>query len=505
MRLVQNNECGDCSLSPGDKIHFIRIILEFLSSMSNKNGATINVQVQTKRARPANRSRAGAAAQGKGKGRNRNRKRKGGQGHSQPTKVEYRSSDRSMVPVPRDTKNALAPSTARRKGLDDIHNFIQQMILPEWCPSIVRAPCMVNFKNHAAKFQRVVNMTIPAGGQLVGRFVPTPSFMELGNVDPVPATGDAAIYLMGVTLVESKGRCGVSLDEDNLVGYMDTFRIDGEWWWPVCVNGGNCSYVDATQAPTHCIVREADGTEHSVAFSGGVANLSGLTGVYARLEFGVDFPEVSFTQVNFGNAHIASGTMFNAYPVSLPSDTQTLRTSFLSGLITYQGSTLENQGALVCALTDPGWYPENGDAYAALSSLPDKKYNGPLRKGAYGWWGPAVLDEEVPKLAGFWDRNPSTSALWFAISGGAEGQSVKLEGNIGIEFYSPSQVFSHVAASPKAPVYQFLYEQFNNLIHVMPNDEHHDICKGLLAKCKSSVAQAARDPIALGLGLMALS
>jgi hypothetical protein len=246
------------------------------------------------------------------------------------------------------------------------------------------------------------------------------------------------------------------------------------------------------------------GASTTIAF---VANTLTCTGVYTWISF--NFTNDSIDPVKFSllteNVRVQGGLLYSPYPVELPYDTQVMRISLLTGLVTYTGSTLNNQGNIVMAMTDPNWEQEASSLYDALSTLPDRRYNGPAKRGSYGWWSPQSVEEETPQNTEYFDRMPEVSCLRFAIQGMEPGQSLKIEGNIGIEFNSPQQVFSHVPCQPKTPLHDHLSYFFNHLPHVMPNDEHDDVCKGLIGKVNKTISSAAKNPGALALGILALA
>lgn len=431
-----------------------------------------------------------------------------------PRKPMAQRDSGAMVPVPSDTKSAQGSSAARQITFRDIKQFATQMIAPHFTGDMVRSPCLINFKNQCTKFNKVVNLTAPASGSINGRFVPQPHFIEIANLEPFPEPPTVSYRAewtvrpgtsssQGVMSVRANGitktmRAIKRADANGLVMFM----------FPMTVESG-VTTIDTNlsdHSPINMRSYDANGTGTLFTQAGGVftaaANGDWITIVFAT---GQITPVSFWAQVTSGD--VPAGYLYEPYPVALPANTQTLRATILTGLVSFTGSSLVNQGNIVMALTDPGWEQEDDDLYEALSSLPDKRFNGPLKRGSYGWWSPLSIEEETPQGIDYFDLQPNTSCLRFAIRGAAAGDSpatIKVEGNLGVEFYSPDQVFSHVPCIPKAPVYGHLYHMFNHLPHVMPNDEHDDICKGLLKQVSGTITKAVKNPGALALGLVAL-
>jgi len=480
---------------------------------------TITVSTQPKTVRPPRKKRARARNQG-GKTVQVQILSQGGK--SRRTKKRDRltlaaNEDRSMVPVPRDTRTLQGSSNAKQTTLKTIMSFARQTIAPHTVGEVVRAPCLVNFKNHCTKFNKVVNLSIPASGSINGRFVPQPHFIEIANTADYPSTATGLDYVATIVpngVLNGKGRAKVVTGEVPTVqGIIDSVPVapsyggSPQYWLPVAIPVGGTLVIEDTSPsiPSQVWSYDPDTDTMDTLSAVGTEFTATTPGKWISFTFPL-FAQEPLT-VFFSTddtVKIPAGMMYSPNPIALPDDVQTLRTSLLSGLVSYTGSSLENQGNIVMALTDPDWYQTTSDLYNELSKLPDKRFNGPLKRGAYGWWSPAVIDEEVPQSTAWYDRLPNTSALRFAIASGAEGQSIKVEGQIGIEFYSPEQVFAHVPCIPKSPIYGHLYHLFNTLPHVMPNEEHDDMCKDLIGKVTKTVNAAVSNPAALTLGVLAL-
>jgi len=198
------------------------------------------------------------------------------------------------------------------------------------------------------------------------------------------------------------------------------------------------------------------------------------------------------------------GTFFTADPVSLPATTQSMKCGFLSLLVSYAGSNYVNAGQIVMAFTDPDWEPQSTNYFQDLSALPDRRYNGILKKGAYGWWCPLNINEGNPQPIDYWDRHPKLSSLWCAIEGADPTASIKIEVTMGLEFYAPEQIYSHIPSPMKAPIHDYIAAVWQNVPHCFENDTHDGVCDELVKKTHKALSAAIRDPVALGLGVLAV-
>jgi len=424
------------------------------------------------------------------------------------------SQDRSMVPIPRDSQSRQASSNAKQTTLKTIMNVAHQIVNSRGLGEIVRAPCLVNFKNHCTKFNKVLNETFNSTGNLNGRFVPQPHFIELANTLSYP--NPATIGMDCVAVIDpsgpTKGRGRVFITSNTgSFKVLDTVPkgSDGPspvFWIPMNVNDGlEIEFNPLWMVPE--LVYSLDDTTGDIFQESIIDNATTFTNPGQWVGFSFVASTVEPVTVSFTTGigiTIPAGFLYTPAPISLPEDVQLLRFSLLNGLVTFTGSSLENQGNIVMAVTDPDWYQTTSDLYTELSSLPDKRFNGPLKKGCYGWWTPCTIEEETPQNPFYYDRLPHTSCIRFAIKGASEGQTVKIEGEIGAEFYSPQQVYSHVPCIPKSPIFGHLYHLFNLVPHVMPNDEHDDICKGIMGRITKTVNAAIANPAALTLGVLAM-
>jgi hypothetical protein len=409
--------------------------------------------------------------------------------------------------IPRDQKSSNAAVVSNQASMKQIENFVTQTILPSETGSIVRSPSLANFKNHCTKFNTSINLDFDATGTAVGRFVPNAYFIEVGN------TTAQAIDAFNITV--EQGDTGFS--RGTMTTYVGSVYI-GEVQstlipssaapvFPLNMPTGSFynfdDYTYFESNAVEAIFYNASFQETRYPLSTGT--IIQLTEDMIGIWIGAPGKQ-PLCAIGGSTVKIEPGTAFTTNPIQqLPASMTQVRTTALTGLVSYQGSTLENAGTIVMCLTDPRWCPELGKSvFDSLNALGDRKYVGPLKKGCYGWWTPLNQKEKNPQSPPDWLDSQLPSCLWFAVKGATEGQTIKLEGNQLIEFADPGQVFAKVPCPPESAIYQHLFFVFNHLPHVMENPDHVEKGKSLIGKVMGSVKDAAKNPVALGMGMLAL-
>jgi hypothetical protein len=175
--------------------------------------------------------------------------------------------------------------------------------------------------------------------------------------------------------------------------------------------------------------------------------------------------------------------------LDLLSETQSERTSALSGLLTYMGSDLANGGQVAAARLGMGLSPlraPNGDVFTYLASLPF--YNGdfPLRDGIYSWWLPDSIQEHfyVPYRSPRSDDLEFNSVLQYVALRDDPTQALRLRVVQNIEVITRSRLYSSVPA-PINPAYNALIGAMKTLPAVTINNKHKGILRRALGSLRS--------------------
>lgn len=422
-----------------------------------------------------------------------------------------RRSNRPLSNVPIDQKGGIASSEPQSTTIALLKEMVSQYVRPDLAQSIKRTASNVNWKSHACKFSQVNQFTFGPDGSLFGKAVPTPNLIELANSESAPPASETGNFMRCEGAYEGpntgyKAVASVYMTGQEYLGRQKTIFQHGFWGFRIQTNhpsNNNLVFLDAAEFPSHAKAWDAGGNTWDLTASGSTINVPPGT-IFIALIFGTPGAK-SLSEVQLININFPPGSLYIPQPVSLPDSVQQMKAAALCVLVTYTGSTLDNAGQIVMALTDPDWTPTSLDLFAELSQLPDRRYNGPLRKGAFGWWIPMNLVESNPQGLNYWLAHPDTSALNFAVTGAIEGQSVKIETTLIWEFYAPDQIFSHTVGPPAAPIHQHMMNVYHYLPHVMANDDHDTLTKGVIGRAHSCLMNAVRNPVSLGLGMLAIA
>jgi len=99
----------------------------------------------------------------------------------------FAKNSQGMPVVSKDTKNANAavnssrPFLNPRDALSHVFEYIHQMVRPDKQAEIIPAPCVTNYKAHPSKFNVPEVLVADGNGNLSGRVVPGPNFLQLSN------------------------------------------------------------------------------------------------------------------------------------------------------------------------------------------------------------------------------------------------------------------------------------------------------------------------------------
>lgn len=432
----------------------------------------------------------------------------------------FRTDAGSASRVPIDTHNAIANTVPGKNGmLKEYFRFLEQMVIPARSAEVVRAPCPTSFKSHCSKTNNVLSFSSDPNGLLRGRFSPNLSFMEVANLTQLSIAQQDVI-------MSKDGNQGRAFYHDSMGNYSgeaiayDYFLngVNMGVYFPLLGpdTDASCTVIIIADAiPTYLNLLAVNGTISQQGFSPG----SGPNNY--DVTFGAHTPFVAFSiswtsiipstqsslvwEYSDATVPVADfSTLLVSYPLSLPDTIQTLRFTALSGLISYEGSDLDNKGSIAMAYVDPAWIPNSSDLYAAITSVPDKRNQNAVKFGNYGWWSPCNLQEEEPQKPDYWQTFPESSAIWWAIKGLDTAQQMKVEGTIIYEFYSPDQTYSHIPNPAKTPLFSSMYNWFNSVPHIFCNPSHEKSCDNVIKSIGGAMSKAVQNPLLLTLGLVSV-
>jgi hypothetical protein len=177
------------------------------------------------------------------------------------------------------------------------------------------------------------------------------------------------------------------------------------------------------------------------------------------------------------------------------SETLSERTTALTALVTYMGSTLQDGGQISAARLGMGLSPlraPNGDVYTYLASLPFYNDDFALRDGIYTWWLPDSIQEYFYCPY----RNPRSDDLEFnatmqiAVLRDDPTQAVRLKIIQNLEVLTRSRLYTSVSG-PNNPAYGTIVTAIKSVPAVTINHFHLGILGKALAAVKSWVSRPA--------------
>ncbi len=173
--------------------------------------------------------------------------------------------------------------------------------------------------------------------------------------------------------------------------------------------------------------------------------------------------------------------------------TKSERTSALTGLVTYMGSTLQNGGVISYARLPRGLTPiraDNGDFYNYLARQPFYSGNFPLKDGAYAWWCPD--DEQELFFRPYLEPRSmwldTTSSLWFAMRRDDVSQDVRLDTVQAVEVLTRSVQYDS-QAGPVDPNFPILLAAAKTLPAGSENAVHTEFFKRVLRRLKTMITK----------------
>jgi hypothetical protein len=158
------------------------------------------------------------------------------------------------------------------------------------------------------------------------------------------------------------------------------------------------------------------------------------------------------------------------------SETLSERTSALTGLLTYMGSTLQDGGQIAAARLGMGLSPlraPQGDVYTYLASLPFYNADYALREGIFGWWLPDSIQEHfyVPYRNPRSDDLDEDAVLQFALLRDNPNQAVRLKVVQNLEVITRSRLYS-AKAGPNNPAYAVVIGAVKAIPAITINRKH---------------------------------
>jgi hypothetical protein len=175
------------------------------------------------------------------------------------------------------------------------------------------------------------------------------------------------------------------------------------------------------------------------------------------------------------------------------SETQAERTTALTGLLTYMGSTLQDGGQISAARLGMGLSPlrsPSGDVYSYLASLPFYNDDFALRDGIYSWWLPDSLQEHfyVPYRQPRSSLLEENSVLQFSVLRDNPEQAVRLKVVQNMEIITRSRLYTS-ETGPINPAYSSVIALIKTIPAVTINSQHVGILRRALNGVRSWISR----------------
>jgi hypothetical protein len=177
------------------------------------------------------------------------------------------------------------------------------------------------------------------------------------------------------------------------------------------------------------------------------------------------------------------------------SETLSERTTALTCLVTYMGSTLQDGGQISGARLGMGLSPlraPRGDVYTYLASLPFYNDDFALRDGIYGWWLPDSIQEHfyVPYRNPRSDDLEFNSVLQFSVLRDNPEQACRLKVVQNLETITRSRLYTS-ESGPNNPAYGSIVAAVKSVPAITINTSHLAFLGKALGAVKNWVAKPA--------------
>jgi len=217
--------------------------------------------------------------------------------------------------------------------------------------------------------------------------------------------------------------------------------------------------------------------------------------------------------VNAGTGTCAATPLENVFDVYMPEWTKILEVAdkisipYMDCLVTYQGSTLDNQGAIaVCGASEP--VPMvNGNYYSAVASRPFDCYEGRLASAGEseggGHWH--LLHDNIAAYSMAASEDLITGPRgYFAVKGMDPNQTVRVMCHITLNYYTIDPAFQMRFQPPWGDTDLLLYTLRTQVPLVSSNDSHLNKLLNLAKrKAKQAGSWALQNPEQAALMAMA--
>lgn len=165
-------------------------------------------------------------------------------------------------------------------------------------------------------------------------------------------------------------------------------------------------------------------------------------------------------------------------------DLQHWRVTAQDCLVTFEGDTLQDGGAIAAARVPRSWTPMTDDPYSELLLLPYDRYDGPLKFGAHIFWLPGTLDDITPIDDPTDDANFGAYKIVVAGTITHPGASVRVRVCTAVAYFSTNPSYGNMDWAPPAVDFSLLMQYLARVVPVATSNDDHIIKKLALTAAK---------------------
>jgi hypothetical protein len=166
------------------------------------------------------------------------------------------------------------------------------------------------------------------------------------------------------------------------------------------------------------------------------------------------------------------------------NDLQSWRVTAQDVLVTFEGDTLQDGGAIAAARVPKDWTPLTDDPYSELLLLPYDRYDGPLKFGAHIFWIPGSLDDVTPIDDPTDDANFGSYKMVVAGRITHPGASVRVRVCTAVAYFSTNPSYGNMSWAPPAVDFSLLMQYLARVVPVATSNDEHIIKKLALTAAK---------------------
>jgi len=146
-------------------------------------------------------------------------------------------------------------------------------------------------------------------------------------------------------------------------------------------------------------------------------------------------------------------------------------------LVTFEGDTLQDGGAIASARVPRNWTPLTNDPYSELLLLPYDRMDGPLRNGTHVHWIPGSLDDVTPVDDPIDDVNFGAYKMVVAGTITHPGASVRVRVCTAVAYFSTNPSYGNMDWAPPAVDFSLLLQYVARVVPAATSNDKHLITK----------------------------